>query len=91
MKLLLNGEMILSKKDLFQAIGDQLPLPAWFGNNLDALYDVLTCDMMPKETVEVRIAGADALRENLGGYADALIGMLGDLAEEDKRLTIVME
>ena len=90
-KLILNGETIRTKKELFECMGEQLELPAWFGKNLDALYDVITCDLLPKGTVEVRIGAVQKLKENLGGYADALLGMLGDIAEEDKRLTFTAE
>lgn len=91
LKLTLDGEKITSKKELFEGIGEQLPLPAWFGKNLDALHDVLTCDILPRDALEVKITGAAALKENLGGYADALLGMLGDMADEDKRLTVSVE
>ena len=87
-KLVIDGKKITSKAGLYESIAEQLPVPAWFGKNLDALCDVLTCDLMPKDTVCVKICAAAVLRDNLGGYADALLGMLGDLAESDSRLTV---
>lgn len=91
LKLTINGGEIRTKEDLYDAIAKQLPLPDWFGRNLDALHDTLTCDILPKETVTVGIVDQDKLRENLGGYADALVGMLCDVADEDKRLTVDMK
>ena len=87
-RLILDGKRITSKKELFENIAEQLPLPVWFGKNLDALCDVITCDLLPKDEMEVEIAAADALKENLGGYADAVIGMFTELSESDPRLKL---
>ena len=89
-KLILDGKKIASKAELFENTAEQLPLPVWFGKNLDALCDVITCDLLPKKELCVEISSADELRKNLGGYADAVIGMFTDLAESDSRLKLVI-
>ena len=87
-RLVIDGKSIKTKDDLYASVSQQLPLPSWFGKNLDALYDVLTCDILPKNDVDAEITDAFSLKENLGKYADSLIGMLSDIADEDKRLCL---
>lgn len=91
LKLLLKADEIHSRAELYEKIAQQLPLPEWFGGNLDALHDTLTCDILPKDEIEAEIDGMVTLRENFGGYADALCSMLNDIAVEDKRLTVVIK
>lgn len=42
MMLTIDGSCIESKEDFYQNIKKELDAPAYFGNNLDALYDILT-------------------------------------------------
>ena len=51
MKIKINGLDIDDKRDFYQAIGDQIDLPEYFGANLDALYDVIS-ESYPDLTVE---------------------------------------
>lgn len=89
--LKISGAEIHTRAELYESISRQLPLPDWFGKNLDALHDALTCDILPKEAVAVEITGNAALRDNLGKYADALVGMLNDIAGEDERLALKID
>ena len=65
-------------KELFQ-------FPDHYGNNLDALYDLLT-----ERTAETEILVTEwtELEVNLGGYAAALMDTLYDAARENTKLTI---
>ena len=87
-KLILDGKKIASKAELFESTAQQLPLPVWFGKNLDALCDVITCDLLPKDGLAVEISSVEDLGKNLGRYADAVIGLFTDLAESDPRLKL---
>ena len=84
-RFVIDGEKITKKADIYQSIAEQIPLPGWFGKNLDALYDVITCDLLPKDKAEAEVVHLKALRENLGSYADALAAMLSDIASGDQR------
>jgi ribonuclease inhibitor len=44
-KYVLDGQAIQSLDSFYQEIGKVLPLPDYFGRNLDALADVLTTDL----------------------------------------------
>lgn len=46
-------------------LGQDLTFPAWYGNNLDALYDCLTDpDWQPGHGYLIHIAGLDSLHRN---------------------------
>ena len=89
-KFVIDGEKITSKNEFFDLAFRQLPLPDWCGRNLDALHDAITCDILPKEPLKIEILFPDAFREHLGAYADAVMGMLADIASEDRRFTLTI-
>ena len=62
-----------------------LDLPAYYGKNLDALFDLLTERSEPTEIVVSEWA---ELEVNLGAYAAALVDTLYDAAKENTALTI---
>ena len=61
--------------------------PAWYGRNLDALYDLLT---EPMEPVTLTIYDWDALVEALGEKASALRRVLNDAGQENPNLTVLL-
>ncbi len=91
LELILDGKDINTKGDLYDCIKKQLPVPVWFGENLDALYDLITCDILPSEPLTVILRNKEALQEHLDGYAGALMGLLTDVAVEDGRFTWIEE
>ena len=74
----LDGETIANRKALHRALAEQLDFPAYYGGNLDALFDLLT---EAPQRYRVVISGATALRETLGGYYSALLDTLTDAQE----------
>ena len=71
----LDGTEINDKRALHTALAEQLDFPAWYGHNLDALYDLLT---ELGEPVCVELEGEAALRERLGGYFGRFLRVLED-------------
>ena len=65
-----------------------LPLPEWYGRNLDALFDCLT-DL--GEPVTVRLLHREALEDRLGRRGRALVRLLRRAAEENPRVSLVEE
>ena len=61
----LNG--VDSRNDFYNRLARALPLPEWYGRNLDALYDVLT-DPVLGRFGEVRLIGCASAEQALGGY-----------------------
>lgn len=64
-----------------------LDLPAHYGKNLDALYDVLCGE---SRTLCLCVAGADAAQGELEAYMPRLLRVLEDAARENERLTVAL-
>ncbi|MBM3115586.1 barstar family protein [Jeongeupia naejangsanensis] len=78
---------IRNMDDVYDQLGRQLPLPAHFGRNLDALFDFLTVDAAGPLTLNWPDA-ADA-RTHLGTERHAaLLATLRDAADERSDLQL---
>ena len=75
MEAVLDCAEIRTRNDLHDALMTLLPLPEWYGRNLDALHDCLTD---PGPEISLRILHENALRDALGSYADAFFQVLRD-------------
>jgi ribonuclease inhibitor len=63
----IDGDLIKSEQHFYQEIKKELQLPDYFGNNLDALYDVLTDrDFIQDKTFAVCFKSTSQLRQTLG-------------------------
>lgn len=65
----LDGREAVSRAALHDLLAHGLHLPAYYGRNLDALYD---CVSAMREPVILEIVHADAMQEAVGSYADRL-------------------
>ena len=74
-KIEIDGNDINCREDLFASLRDQLQSEDFIGNNLDALYDVLT---ESPEPVEVEFRNMGQIRAALGDYTDRLLRVLMD-------------
>ena len=79
----LDGEKLLNRRMLHDALAEGLNLPDWYGRNLDALYDCLT-DF--QEETEIQILHKDALNGNLRKYAVLLVKVILAAAENNPRI-----
>ena len=86
-RFVLDGGALRSREELHRALAEGLALPAWYGGNLDALYDCL-CDL--GETL-LRVEQAEALRAALGPYGEAFFRVLRDAAAANPRLRVETE
>jgi len=85
MQVLIDGRKITDKAMLHAYLKEQCQFPDYYGNNLDALYDVLTDRA---ETLEICIEYAEELKERLCGYGEAFIETLLDAAAENEHITV---
>ena len=87
MELILDGHLIKDKESLFVTLKSQINSEEFYGNNLDALWDVLSSYIG-----EIRIIyrNIDALKQNLGSYADALLQLFLDLKEVNNKVIIYL-
>ena len=89
----MNNEYIIdlkeakSKEELHERIQRALPLPNWYGGNLDALYDVLT-DPEFGEECEISFVGCRDLQDAMPKYYAALQRMCADACREKEGLII---
>ena len=78
---------LASREALHALLRERLSLPDWYGNNLDALRDVLS-ETAPRELI---VKNADAADEGLRDYLAALRRMLADTADETPGLAVRWE
>ena len=81
----LDGRQITDRKTLHDQLQLQLELPAYYGRNLDALYDILTERGNPMTVV---VTHWEDIEQSLGHYAAALMDTLYDAAKANSALTI---
>ena len=80
---ILDGAMMDTKEHAHQHLRTQMGFPAYYGNNLDALYDCLT-----ELTGEVRLYRATALRRSLPGYAEKILRVFDDAQSDLLKITV---
>ncbi len=85
MQVIIDGRKMKDKQTLHAYLKEQCRFPEYYGNNLDALYDVLTDR---EEILEIRLEYAQELKEILCGYGEAFIETLEDAAASSKKFTL---
>ncbi|CAB3749044.1 barstar family protein [Paraburkholderia humisilvae] len=80
MKLIIDGLQISSEEDFHDAIAKGLALPAWYGKNLDALWDALTG--MVDRPVELVWIHAERSKRKLPRY-EKIVSLLKDVEKMD--------
>lgn len=81
----LKGSVMTDRAAAHDHLQNLLDLPAYYGRNLDALYDLLT---QRSEPTEIVILEWTELEVHLGGYAAALMDAFYDAAKENPLLKI---
>lgn len=84
----LDGEMIRDKIQFHSWLAGELGFPAWYGANLDALYDRLT-DIC--EETSLVIVHSDRLAETLGPYKERLLEVLCRAARDNPSFFFFVE
>lgn len=79
MEIIIDGNLITNKQELFSNLKLQINSDEFYGNNLDALWDVLSSI---NEELIVEIKNLNTLKLNLGEYTDSLVQLFMDLKEE---------
>ena len=85
MQVVIDGNKMKDKQTLHAYLKEQCKFPEYYGNNLDALYDVLTDRSEP---LEIKVEHAEELKEILCGYGEAFIETLEDAAASSKNITL---
>lgn len=82
-KVILDGKHMKTKKTVHLYMKNVLNSEEYYGNNLDALYDVLSTYSEP---IEIVLINKHILIENLGDYGKSLIKLLEDVEEENTNI-----
>ena len=82
MKYVLNGAALTDRNAAHDEIVRALPVPEYYGRNLDALWDVVSC--MDAEILVENTAAA-------GSYGEQVLDLLREAAKENPRLTVVIQ
>ena len=85
-KLILDGERISDRDSLHTTLKRVLNFPDYYGRNLDALRDCLT-DVSEEIMIYIDLG---ALHDRLGSYADSVVGVLRDSANENNRVHVTI-
>ncbi len=72
--------------DLHKEIKEKLELPEWYGNNLDALWDILTGFIETPVSITVIFKPENKAAENLKENVSKIIETFEDASEEDEEL-----
>lgn len=78
-RIVLESVKITTREDLFTELKEQMQAEAFYGNNLDAFYDVLTTY---PEIVEIEIQDEELFKENLGIYGERFIRVYQEYRQE---------
>lgn len=87
-RVVLEGSRIAELEDVHTCLAQALDFPAWYGGNLDALFDCLT---EPHIHAEICLHDFAQLRQTTGGAADRLLRVLRDAAAKNPALVIRCE
>lgn len=85
MEVNLYAQYMTTPEKAHRHIAHQLHFPRWYGNNLDALWDMLTDISQP---CLVSINGAGKLKDSLGDYGSRLLGVMLQASAENDMLTV---
>ena len=72
--------------DLHNEIREKLELPEWYGNNLDALWDMLTGFIETPVTITVTFNPETQAAENLRESVLKIIEIFKEASEEDEEI-----
>ncbi|MCB2288517.1 barstar family protein [Clostridium sp. CS001] len=84
----LNGNKMLDKASTHDYLKQKLDLPDYYGENLDALWDLLVTDFSPKKITIYRPA---VIIENLGPYGEAIINLFQEVVKENEYIIVEIE
>lgn len=84
--MILDGKYMKSKELVHLYIKYQLNAKEYYGNNLDALWDVLSTY---SQRTEITLLNKDKLIGNMGDYGESIIKVFEDVAEENPNIIFI--
>lgn len=87
MKVELDGRLMTDRGAAHDHLAQQLQFPAYYGRNLDALYDLLTDRSMP---LEIEFSHAEDMKAQLGVYGSTLLHTLQEAESDNLNLIVTI-
>jgi ribonuclease inhibitor len=86
--LILDGEEMTSKEGAHQHLAVMMDFPQYYGENLDALWDLLT---VISEPTQITLINGEKLIQALGDYGEAIISIFEEAAAFNHKLSFFIE
>lgn len=83
MKVILDGKDIENREMVHIYLKERLGLPEYYGENLDALWDILS---VASESISIELRNEEKLIDNLGYYGRSLLQVFKDLTHENTNI-----
>ena len=84
----LDGRLMTDRESAHDHLARQLQFPAYYGRNLDALYDLLT---EQRDPLEITFHHTQQMKTQLGVYGSTLLHTLQEAENDNLSLTIHVE
>jgi ribonuclease inhibitor len=81
--VILDGAQMATKEAAHAHLKEQFDFPDYYGNNLDALWDLLSSWSDP---LAVRLINSEVLYQSLGPYGVQLISVFTDALQENSKI-----
>ena len=79
---------VSDKEEFHDRVREGIEVPDYYGNNLDALYDILTEDYTDKV---IRIVGLERVAPDMSDYALKFRRLCDDICEEYEEIKFIFE
>ncbi len=84
-RIIINGSEMTSKERVHEYLKEMLDFPEHYGNNLDALCDLLNEKTAP---VEIKLINSDDMVKLLGPYGNSLLDVFKDVSIENDNIIL---
>ena len=88
LKYEINLSDVSTRRQFQERVQEILPCPAYFGRNLDALYDLLT---EWNDYTEITFSEFREFSHRMPGYAETVQSMCADVMAENQKIKIVLD
>ena len=85
-KITLDARKMNTRENTHKYLAKKCAFPAYYGKNLNALYDCLTS----MADTEITVKYALSLEENLGEYGKIFLSVFSDAAENNSGLQVIV-